>query len=690
MRFILILLWTTALLGEVTVDLREPLLKDGKISTTQGGVIQADKLRIQAQNISYIKNAEMHQVEASTFVMVDFGDYVFIGDRLSYDFLTGTGTIDNGITRDLPWYFGGETIELCANGSYVIHNAFITTSEMATPDWQIKAERVVIKKNHSLDISGVKLKLLDVPLFWIPTLKLNFSSLTEAPLRFYGRWGGKQGVRVGAKYSLFDFNRFKAYLRMDWRFKRGPGGGIETYYSSEDRKHSLETINYYAHDNSLEDLDEKIRYRFQGIYKNSLNDDKISVYASWDKLSDKDMPTDYNDEGLELGTAEKTELLMRRQDAWWITNFSSRLRVNQFQTVKQELPSLLLSQKPYAIDKLGVLVENQIETSYLDFKYSNDLRNVSDYNSPRLLHEVRLLRPFHQGNVTLTPIVGANTALYGNSPARNSKFLLLGYAALKGNTSLYQTFGNFKHVVNPYFEWEYLSMPTVNPDSHYIFDIQDGLWQLNSVKVGARQSLLMKNQCGAIKRLVDVDFYTYQFINSAPIPKLFANINWRTHSNVKHSIYSAWDFNVNQIDHINFRNDWTVSNDCAVSFEWRHRSRYSWRKAVSNNFVLDSFRSTHSLLNSSVSDRRDTMLCHLFWRIHPLFAIEFESRHGWYRTTEPSYTEFEIDFLAKLRSHWNVKVSYVHTEADDRVAIYFSLDFKQPKDSSCLILPIEF
>ena len=603
MRFILLsILLAGVLQADLTVDLREPLLENGVVSTSKGGVITAPRFRMQAQNIAYTKNKGEHFVQASCFVMVDFGDYIFVGDSLYYDFQTETGVIERGTSRDLPWFFGGDRIELCSDGSYVIKNAFITTAETIPPDWQIRADEVVLNRCRTVDASGVKLRLFRLPDIWLPSFKFNLSSLTEAPLHFYGRWGGKQGVRCGLKYSLFDLNGFKTFLRVDWRVKRGLGGGIETYYASEDGKHSLETINYYAHDNSLENLNEKVRYRFQGIYKNSLYDDKISVYASWDKLSDKDMATDYNDQGLELDTAGRTELLARKEDPWWITNFSSRLRINDFQTVKEELPSLLFNQRPYVLGKSGILVENQIEASYLEYRYANDVLHVPDYDSPRLLHEFRLLRPFHPRPFNLTPQVGLTTAVYGNSPAHNSKFLVLGYGGLSGNTACYQTFGNFKQIISPYFEWKYLSAPTVNPHDHYVFDIEDGLWRLNSFRVGARQDILVKTGSeGQIHRLVELDLFSYLFVDSAPISKLYGNLTWRSWPNVKHTLQSAWDFSVNQLDHLNFNHNWTVSDDCALSCEWRHRSRYSWRKAVWNNYILDSFHTTQSLLHSSVS-----------------------------------------------------------------------------------------
>lgn len=679
-----------ALHADISVDLREPELENGRVFTELGGVIKAPNFRMQAQQISYTKTADCHFVEASGALMVDFGDYVFIGDSLVYDFNEETGIITNGISKEGLWVIRGESIILSPDGNFIVENATLTSTESGAPEWEVYANTLTLTRTQDLTVRNLKMRLFRLPVFWAPSFRVNLSTLANAPISFYTRWGGKQGVRVGARYTLLDIDRFKTYLRFDWRFKRGPGGGVETYWTSADLRQELEMINYYACDNSLEDLKERRRYRFQGAYSNHVYDDRgLAIYASWDKLSDKDMATDYQDRGIQLDTAERTELLVRKENPWWISNFSTRVRINSFQTVKQELPSFLFSQRPYMLGSSGIFLENEFEASYLDFKYSNGLINVSDYSSSRILHDFRLFSPLHFRNWIVTPKMGATYAFYGDSYADNAKFLLLGYGGVKAHTNFYKVNGRFKQVLTPYVDWEYLSAPTVNPDDHYIFDIYDGLWRLSRVKTGIQHDLLYKDYPD-IRRLVSTELYTYLFIDSAPISKLYANITLRPISTLRQSFETGWDFKVNRLNHFNFINEWTVSDDLAVSLEWRHRSKYAWRKAVYDNFMLDSFRPIRELLDSSVSDRRDTLLCHLFWRLHPQFAMEFRARHGWRRQHEPSYTEFEFNAIQKLRSNWSIKYAYSHTEADDRIALYFSLDMVNPKDSPCLITPIAF
>lgn len=673
----------------VVVDLRRPTFQNGVLETTQGGVVNGPRFRLQAQKITYTKTAENHVVEAEDSVMIEAGDYLFVGDRLFYDFEKETGIIYNGRTAQPPWYLGGEEIELMPSGDYIIRNAFITTSDTLNPDWQINAKSVTLNRNHQVKAEDLYGKIFRLNLLWFPRLNVNLESLTDQPIRFSAKWGGKQGGRLGVIYNFLNWGRFKAFLRLDYRLNRGPGAGIETYYLSEDHREYLETINYVARDNAIPDPHENIRYRFQGVYQNSLFDDTVTVDASWDKLSDKEMATDYNDRGLELDEAGRTELLVRRQEENWITEFRTKIKVNQFQTIKQELPALFITHRPAVIGRTGIITENSLEASYLDFSYANDVI-ATDYNSTRADFISRFYRPFNLDPLTVTPEVGYTGIVYGNSPSHTSKFLSIGFMGVNAKTSFYRATNCFKHVITPYFDWQYFTFPTVNPDKHYIFDIDDGLYRMECFKVGTKNDFIKKDG-DTLKRLFEVDVYTFLFVNKIPLPKLYTDFTTRSSPNLKHTLTIAYDYQQQMLDQFNIRNDWTVNRDIALSLEYRHRSPYAYRKCVRDNYMLETFRSTRELVHSSVSDRRDTLLFHAFWRFHPLYAIEFTSRSGWNRRYERDYSEYEIDFLTQLKSHWLIKVSYQHKEEDDRVAIYFNLLSNEPsRYKNCLDRPIEF
>ena len=680
----------------ITVDLRSPTFCEGVLSTTSGGVISVPGVRIQATNLIYSKienqDSPFYTLKASGNVLIEYEDYVFVGEEIEYDFKSKTGVIYNGRVMTEPWYFGGEIIYLNADGSYLIEEAFITTSENADPEWQINSKTLELDDKNYLEAKNVKFKLFTIPIFWLPVFHTNLDSIYDDPVRYNLKWWGRQGHRFGLEYDLFSWNRFQALLRLDYRLKRGLGGGFEINYTSADHNTSFHGINYAARDSSIIHPGERFRYRFQGVGDSLLMDDKISIHLSYDKVSDIDMPTDYNDMGLELDTAGRTELLIRHAEDNWITNLVTHLRINNFQTVKEELPTFATSWRPFEIWNSGIVSDLKMNASYLDFSYGNNQVNVHDYCSTRLELAPLFYRHFTLNNFNITPEAGGLLVAYGNSPEGSPKWLTIGKTGCNINCQLWRHYDQVKHVITPYIDYAYYTMPTVSPGDHYIFDINDGWYRLNIMQFGVSQSFYMKENEGCINRRIYTDLYANAFIDnhtfSQTIPKVYANVRFNTLPNLNHSLNTGWDFIHNELDHYNVRTEWTYNANIAVAAEFRHRSPYDWRKADHTNFFLDTYRTIQQLEDSQVSDRRDTFLFSIFYRFHPSWAFHFESRSGWNRRSQPNYNEFEIDLIGTLSSAWNMKLSYQHREDDDRVSVYFSIGIKRPDClSPCDLIP---
>jgi hypothetical protein len=673
--------------GNISVDLKEPVYQDGVIFTDKGGVVTGPKLRVQAAKIRYTHSdqdrAVISKIEAEENLILEFGEYIFIGDRLIYDLEKKEGTLFRGRTESEPWYLGGEKIELRSDGSYYIQNAFITTSENSNPEWELLFSSAIVNSDRDLSSKDVRLRVLKTTLLKLPYLNANLTTIFDNPLTYRFRWGGVQGPRLGLTYELFLWERWKSFFRLDYRLTRGPGAGFETHYRSQDRKINFQSINYISCDSSLSNIHENIRYRVEGKYSHSMMDDKTTILVTYDKVSDIDLPSEYHDNDFEIETSERTQILVRRQESDWIAKFYSRVRVNNFQTVKQELPTFSTYFKPFLIGQTGILSENQAIASYLNFQYANNLKHVHDYNSTRLEYRPQLYRSFVAGPWTLTPEVGAVAIFYGDSPSDNSQLLILGKAGCRLNTMLFRQYGRFKHVIEPYTYYRYYSSPTSSPHQHYIFDINDGWYRLNQWTWGVKNSVLVKNRDSQILQLFSSDLYLHAFIDTPTmkqvIPKIYGKVDFAWTSNLHSIISTAWDLEEHQLDHFNFRSEWTLNADFALATEFRHRDSFCWRKADSTNFILDSYRTIEELEHSAVSDRRDTFLVHFFYRFHPKWSGECVSRYGWNRKHQPDYLEYELNLFTTIRTGWNWKFSYQHLEGDNRVAVYLNLGLPRPK-----------
>ena len=671
----------------VTVDLREPVYSNGVLCTEKGGIISAPQLRIQALHICYTNvktdTGVTWTIEAEGDLIIEFGEYVFVGQKLFYDLSKNEGTITYGRTAVEPWFFGGELLELRPDGSYIITNGYVTTSEKDQPEWAIYSGTATVEQDHYFKAQNVHVKVHEYTVMWIPSLRANLDSVFDNPIRYRFRWGGRQGPRFGLTYELFSWEHWKTFVRFDYRLTRGPGGGIETRYRSEDRKTEFQSITYLAKDSSILHIHEKARFRFEGIFKKKMHGDKTSILLTYDKISDKDMPSVYYDRDFDFDTAELTQLLVRRQEDSWIGNFNTRVRINSFQTVKQELPTLEVNFRPLQLRNTGIIFENLASASYLNFEYSKFLLHVRNYSSTRFEYFPTLYRPIvFSRYVTLTPEIGMTAIIYGNSQRDEGQWLVLGRGGVNLQTQLYRHYGPLKHVIEPYATYRYYASPTSSPHQHYIFDLSDGWTRLNYLTLGISNALYLKRCNDSISRLFSADLYAYAFFHThkmrQTIPRVYGDFVIFSIPTLKHTITSAWNLEHHEVDHFNFHTQWTYSDNFALGFEYRYRDSYCWRKVDEQNFFLDVFRSERELRHSPESDRRDTVLLHLFYRFHPNWACEVITRQGWDRIHQPSYMEFEIDLFTTIQTAWHLQLSFQHQEVDNRVAMYLNVGLKRP------------
>lgn len=685
--------WKALCAQGVTVDLQEPLYRDGVLSTDKGGVVSGPRFRLQGQTLHYTRKkgeaGEIHRIEAEGDLMLEYGSTVFVGDRVEYDFVTQEGTLWNGRTAKDPWFVGGDEIQLLSDRSFFVRCGFISTCENVESEWQVTATDVHIFPDRTLSAKHVQFRFIQLPVFWVPSVWTSLESLFDAPIKYRIAIGGSHKVRLTLRYRLFNWGEaWRTYLRLDYTARKGMGGGIETEYFSKNGETSFLTSNYIASDTSLFQPQQDLRYRIQGELHSRLQEGTLTMDLVYDKLSDEDLPTDYEDRDFNLRTTDRSEFIARKQSRNWITNLILRLRLNSFQTVKQEAPSLKFHLRPYHWGCTGLLFDTQVSGGYLDYRFANDVPLTQDYNSLRGEIRPRMYYPIHLGLLSLTPEAGFTAIHYSNSPGGGAEGILIGNYGLDINSSLQRIYGNQKSIFHPYTRLEHVSNPQASPANHYIFDIDDGWTGMTSARFGVRHLLLRKQGC-AIRQIMSTDVWSQYFFNQhtmeRSLPRFYLSHTWNLSPCTTLRFNTSWDLARQEIGHFNGRAEWTFNEDLALTTEFRHRNAHSWRKAHHKNFFLDLFRSEDSLLQSRLSDRRDTVLAHIFYRLNPTWAVELQARHGWNRSDEPSYQEFDFSVHTSLACAWRLRFSYQHREHDERVAAHISLRGERPTHPHCWI-----
>lgn len=660
----------------LVVELCNAEYSDGVLTTNAGGVIAGLGIKMQAQRLSYTarpcEGKVTSQATAEGDVRVEYGGFIFIGKKLTYDFIDRTGFLYGGRTGHFPWYCGGQVIQLCCDGSYIIHRGFLTTSEGLAREWSLDIDTLHLYDNKDFHASKVSLKLFDYPLFWVPALYGNLDTLSKIPIKCSMRLGGRQGSRIGLSYTFIAREYFHALLRLDYNFKRGIGGGVEGHYYRRENNERFDSINYFAKDIPLSDPSLSTRYRLQGHYMRCWRASRTLVDLVYDKLSDQDMATDYLDRGLDIDIALRSRLLIHHEEPNWIGNLTICPRLNTFQTIKQEFPTLTFSLHPVSTPL--AIMGMTCQASYLDFSYAHGLSHVKDFTAIRTAIQPYGYLPIRIGALKLVPRVDYVGIFYGNTPHRQSSWLSTALLRCDGDCTLHKSFSAVNHILSPYFSYLYITSPTVPPSEHYIFDIEDGWYRAHSLRAGVQQSF--QPSYGSVIPWVKADLYGYCFFDKErgrPIPRAVLECSFYVCKRLHNRLEVAYDLAHGGFLFLNFRSAWTISDHAAISLEYRQRSAYDWRKVDKENFILDFYRSEGALLHSPLSDRRRTLLLHFYCYLTHKLALEWKSRLGWERRKEPGYLEFDVNIHTALPASWRMRFGYQHKEADDRVAIKFSL-----------------
>ena len=658
----LVLTGATAPPKKVDVDLINPLYVDGMIKTVEGGVITGEDLRIQANMIEYVKRSNAHKVSAKGNLMVEYAGRYYVGDAVEYDFLTQTGRVMNGRTNVNLWYMGGEYIELLPDRTFKIHKPYVTTSETFDRIFDIQARSATITPDNYAHVEKAAFRISNFPVLALPSYRTNLKPMVDTPVTYAVYWDKGQGPRLSMRYRIYSWEDLSVAARFDFRpdfQKVGVSGALSGSYDPKATDTYFVTRNFVQRDTFFNDDvpgDERFRFRAQGLWKAQSEDKRSYFKSQWDWFNDKNLPLTFLMSEFQLNTALKTEMTARtRGDHAWVSSYL-RPRINSFQGFKQELPSLDLSLRPISLGKF--VLENSVRGSFYDYVYSDDIRGLlPDFNALRLEMDNNIYRSFHTRYFSFTPLAGFTGIYYNDSPTlSNVGQAIFRYQGLL-NTKFQGVRNNYTHSIEPYLNFKGLTRPTIRVDDTYIFGLADGYNRLNQLSIGLKNDLF--KSCLLMPTL-SVDLYGIAFFGANTykllIPKTYGDILWNL-DRLRFGAHLAWNQEESVLDYSNLSVLWTLSENAALYTEFRHRSRFDWRKDNHNNYILDVTRPIDSLVNTPISDGRNTFLTRFQFKVHPEWILRSEIHLGWGRRNQPGFNEGRIDVLHALATSWRLRAS---------------------------------
>jgi hypothetical protein len=164
--------------------------------------------------------------------------------------------------------------------------------------------------------------------------------------------------------------------------------------------------------------------------------------------------------------------------------------------------------------------------------------------------------------------------------------------------------------------------------------------------------------------MITLDLYTQVFAGKTAFHRAVPKIYWTTDFRYPSWLISTdlvYNLQEKLFDRTNIRSAWTLSENAAFTLEFRHRSKYDWRKSNYTNYIVDIERSIEDLLLSPLSDGRNTILSKYQFRFSPLWTCHIESHIGTGRKDEPNYYAYEIKLRTILTGRWEMEVGYKYS-----------------------------
>ncbi|MCM8535616.1 MAG: LPS export ABC transporter periplasmic protein LptC [Lentisphaeraceae bacterium] len=630
-----------------------------------------------------------NKVELEGNVSVIYQDSIFYCDRLVYntktkDF-TATGNIKilgqatdfrtNEIVGNLetkliqtghhhitagPWFIIGQEAQSLPDKSTESKNIRCTTcNQHHDPHWHITGSEVNRFENGSFEIYNPVVWFSGVPILWLPymqsDIQANDGFLTVRP-GHDSDWGSF--LLVSTKYKVSDYVTLEPMI--DYRSRKGLGGGLRTNINTDNS--STEILLYGTQDSDPdEDGDtgfyrrfavENERYRLYATHRSSFFDDRLTIHAKVDKISDYDMLEDFfqNDHHFRhQQSSSYADLEWAEED--YSTSLYFRPRFNDFYSVVErspewrfDLPRLKVAEDLYFTSKNSIA---QLEAKWSEFDQPLIAPAITneDYNSLRA-DSLNMLH--YQGKIgnwlNLIPRAGLRFTYYSNSsknditsddlsaliqaanPERaptfavnnydddgDSLFRVLGEIGFEANFKMYNTDHEYKsdfweidglrHIIMPFVNWNYIPFSTEDRDNIYFFDEIDRISEQNFVRTGVEQRWQTRRE-GRIHTLLRVENYVDFHINSEEgrdgLGDFGTQVEWRPFDNFSMNTDLLVDLDEMDLNVFRTSMNYRITDSLLATLGYFYRSDYTSRdlysngSTISNSVVSNSFATTYT------------------------------------------------------------------------------------------------
>jgi LPS-assembly protein len=460
--------------------------REGVVLRYGTDVLVADELTLSREN---------GDVEARGHViLLREGGQVWSGEQLRYNYKT---RVINGSvfkTGQPPFFATGESfVRIPTNNAYVLTNGSFTTDDHPSPNYRIRAKRIIVIPGVSIEARHAVLYVEDVPVFYFPYYHKNLNR-HENNFEFLPGFRSSWGAFLLSTYNWYYSPHLHGSLNFDVRASRGLAGGPDITF--RDKPFGEVMLRYYIADDTDPrnapgfDKTPNTRQRLLINYDNHTwtNTSFKGVLAyQTDPLIIRDFfEAEYHD-----NVQPKSFFEAEHQFPDWTINMLTEVRVNDFQETIERLPDLKLSGLRQQIGPTPFYYESESSAGYYRHLFPDITTNrfypieTNAYAATRLDTYQQILLPWtFFGWLNVTPRVGERITYYSEEEGRRSTLneetrsvLNTGAEVSWKLSRLWRQADNelldvhgLRHIMQPSLNYVYLPDPDVRPREIPQFD----------------------------------------------------------------------------------------------------------------------------------------------------------------------------------------------------------------------------
>lgn len=189
------------------------------------------ELEVQADRVEVDK--ERRTLKAEGNVLIVSGQLRLSGERAEIDLDSKTGSVYDGYALlDPSFIVKGERIDKVSDDRFVLFDGEITACDQSVPQWSVRASKAKLKLEGYARLSNVRLKIKNVPFFYVPYLILPVKrERSTGFLMPHVGTSNNRGTLISEAFYLVLGRSMDASLYADWYSKAGVAPGLEVRYN---------------------------------------------------------------------------------------------------------------------------------------------------------------------------------------------------------------------------------------------------------------------------------------------------------------------------------------------------------------------------------------------------------------------------------------------------------------------------